>query len=1056
MPNNIDKNKFNIQEAMEFLKFAEGFVNAEYDDPGRVGLKASGYGFTGKLHQEFMKTDRSKEAAEKILERTVRENLERYKRVFPNWETLPDNIKQSLLIVGHGRPYFHNYKTTKSSYDKQLTEAVLSEDWNKAVDALRWGLNQDNIKDGLRRRYNAIGHLMLTGERLPDVYSHNLNYIGENGEYNPAKPKSIEELNAQVARIAAMNTANLVEGQQGGEGMDTPISPQQPGIDITEIKGPYGDPSQVITPVSAEELLSEIISNPAPYSSTPLVGLSPEIQAYQNITNSLGQRTSLQPVSFYAYGGYAPNLYALGGLDYNLPGIQQSVAPLKMDVKPLDVSSLKAPTIPKATSSIGSKIMGNIGGIASGVAGIATSALGAAKIKDTSGIENNIQAQSQQTSSAMDTTSLLNEWNSFTPMDHVSASSLRAGNTATGMLGGIGSGAGAGAIFGPVGGAIGAGIGAIGGLIGGLFGSSKAKRKAAQLNRQIDRANNQVQHNFMNRADSIDNIIDDSLERGFYAYGGPINNRELGFQEFNSGGTHEQNPNQGVPIGIGANGEPNMVEQGETKYNNYIFSNRIKVKDKRQLQEAGINSKFVGKTMSQISKKLKKEAEERPNDPISRRGLEASMAKLKALQEAYKQQKAIEEQIRIQSILQANPELQRLALAQAQQQNAMQEQAIMDQIDPMVLQQMQMDQEGPRDIQNIQPVTEEESKKELLDSLKSRLEVNRFDEGGFVDDPEPEFDYSYFPNLKWRPTPIHPYNANNISFASGQRVATNPHNLTGINKSPFPRFDYNKTMSLLESPVLERLNEEITKYNDANPKIKDNLPWYKEQANLRYVPALGSAIGVATDILGLTNKPNYDISNSLQGIVTPGQYNPRYLGQYMSFRPMDINYQANQLAKQAGATRRGLMNASAGNIASAQAGLLSSDMNSQTQLGQLYMQADQYNQQMRERALGFNRETDKANEQLALQAFQSKQTNQQLLLQAAMQRAQLMAQERAIANQGRSANLTNLFNSLGDIGREAFTRNMINSSPYMLYGINNSGYTSYKKDPKSTQKKEEK
>jgi hypothetical protein len=53
------------------------------------------------------------------------------------------------------------------------------------------------------------------------------------------------------------------------------------------------------------------------------------------------------------------------------------------------------------------------------------------------------------------------------------------------------------------------------------------------------------------------------------------------FNSYNSGGRHEQNPLGGVPIGMGANGKPNTVEQGEAAYNfkagKFIFSNRIKI-----------------------------------------------------------------------------------------------------------------------------------------------------------------------------------------------------------------------------------------------------------------------------------------------------------------------------------------------------------------------------------------------------------------------------------------------------------------------------------------------
>ena len=46
---------------------------------------------------------------------------------------------------------------------------------------------------------------------------------------------------------------------------------------------------------------------------------------------------------------------------------------------------------------------------------------------------------------------------------------------------------------------------------------------------------------------------------------------------FEGGGSHEQNPLGGIPQGVGSDGAPNLVEEGETKWNDYIFSNAISV-----------------------------------------------------------------------------------------------------------------------------------------------------------------------------------------------------------------------------------------------------------------------------------------------------------------------------------------------------------------------------------------------------------------------------------------------------------------------------------------------
>lgn len=71
-------------------------------------------------------------------------------------------------------------------------------------------------------------------------------------------------------------------------------------------------------------------------------------------------------------------------------------------------------------------------------------------------------------------------------------------------------------------------------------------------------------------------------------------------------------------------GVPNLVEEGETVFNDYVFSKRIKVPE-------SFSKKYrLGKdiTFAEASKKLAKESEERPNDPISRNGLRYFMSDL--------------------------------------------------------------------------------------------------------------------------------------------------------------------------------------------------------------------------------------------------------------------------------------------------------------------------------------------------------------------------------------------------------------------------------------------
>ena len=83
------------------------------------------------------------------------------------------------------------------------------------------------------------------------------------------------------------------------------------------------------------------------------------------------------------------------------------------------------------------------------------------------------------------------------------------------------------------------------------------------------------------------------------------------------------------------------------------------------------------------------------------------------------------------------------------------------------------------------------------------------------------------------------------------------------------------------------------------------------------------------------------------------------------------------------------------------------------------------------------------------------QQNREMKLRAIMQAAGMREEAGARSSTARSANLTNFFDSLGDIGREEFSRNMIKSNPALGYTIDRSGRVKYKK-PKSNSKKKSK
>lgn len=165
-----------------------------------------------------------------------------------------------------------------------------------------------------------------------------------------------------------------------------------------------------------------------------------------------------------------------------------------------------------------------------------------------------------------------------------------AGSTAKGALSGFAMGASIGGPAAPI-------TGAIGAVIGGA--TSFFKERKNQKN--IDEAKVEADKLALEtKQDNYDNNISGARNAAFsetvnspinpveagFAYGGYMGNNEVGeinstdVTEFNTGGSHETNPNGGIPQGIGPNGKVNKVEAGEVKIKKgkgdaYVFSDRL-------------------------------------------------------------------------------------------------------------------------------------------------------------------------------------------------------------------------------------------------------------------------------------------------------------------------------------------------------------------------------------------------------------------------------------------------------------------------------------------------
>lgn len=110
------------------------------------------------------------------------------------------------------------------------------------------------------------------------------------------------------------------------------------------------------------------------------------------------------------------------------------------------------------------------------------------------------------------------------------------------------------------------------------------------------------------------------------------------YMRVNEGGSHEENPNGGVQIGVDPEGNPNLLEEGEPVYKDYVYSDNIEA-ERAFLEQNHLPTKYEGKLYSKIADDLFTEAEERPLDPISRNGLEVLLGRLADAQEGQKQAK---------------------------------------------------------------------------------------------------------------------------------------------------------------------------------------------------------------------------------------------------------------------------------------------------------------------------------------------------------------------------------------------------------------------------------
>lgn len=284
-------------------------------------------------------------------------------------------------------------------------------------------------------------------------------------------------------------------------------------------------------------------------------------------------------------------------------------------------------------------------GIGTAVLDITKNSIANAQIQDSSKWNNQISAINDYSFSANNFNDLNSQYNSIPLVDSIDYTTLRKPtgekllNTGKNILSGIQAGSKIGSLPGAIVGGIAGLVSGIGGWIAGDTAAAKeANRIRNETNLAITNAN--IRMNSQN--ENIKNNIYSNLMSRQSALGGPLHTHgsifSNGLTSFDEGGTHEENQLGGIPIGVDQEGTPNLVEEGEVRYNDYIFSKRMKA-DRKLMTKFNIPYKGKDKPFADIAKLLSKESEEMPNDLIAKRGFADSMMKLQMAQEGARAKK---------------------------------------------------------------------------------------------------------------------------------------------------------------------------------------------------------------------------------------------------------------------------------------------------------------------------------------------------------------------------------------------------------------------------------
>ena len=519
-----------------------------------------------------------------------------------------------------------------------------------------------------------------------------------------------------------------------------------------------------------------------------------------------------------------------------------------------------------------------------------------------------------------------------------------------------------------------------------------------------------------------------------FSFGGHLNTNGSDFMTgltyIDNGDTHENNPYEGVPMGADSEGTPNLVEQGEVVFNDYVYSNRLQVpKAVRKKYKLRDNMTFADAV-----KYLTKSYEERPNDSISRDTSMEVLADLANVQEVIRTNKGYNSDKNISAY---GGKINRFDDGGNKWTPSV--------INPYKGVPNYYGYDKPFWMND-----KGEYNKEYIDFINNVYNVDMFkkhlkDQFNWYDNATEEQKksprYAAIQNFidtspEWyeNRNTIDDWAISDNLFNTAKKLAVDKN--TGIMHvgDMFAQYKRGKANSLMPNGLFpNNLNDRIKTPDLIKNAGKEEPPLYLGRSNeaLRYAPAIGLGAAVISDALGITNNPEYENAARIEA-ASRADYKPvgwNRVGNMLRYDPIDRDHYLNRLDALASANRRAIANQSAGNRGAAIAGLLASDYNTIDRLGETDFNAAKENFARRAQVEEFNRATNQLNSQGLLQADTANQGAYANALGRRLTGLTTAAQMRQgikdAAEANRAANISEFLSALGDIGYENKSMNII-------------------------------